>query len=139
MKYILEGNEKELERVLREQRIRVGRGLIKITPISGSLVSEEDAMKAIEAKTEELTASLSEKDELITSLTGERDTLRARVAALETKPTEDNKDMPESDNKNVDAEDNKELNITYSKDLPNDDSMFIDIDAATDNKKTQKK
>ena len=29
MKYILEGDEKELGRVLREQRIRIGRGLIK--------------------------------------------------------------------------------------------------------------
>ena len=37
MKYILEGDEKELGRVLREQRIRIVRGLIKITPISGTL------------------------------------------------------------------------------------------------------
>ena len=52
MKYILEGDEKELGRVLREQRIRIGRGLIKITPISGTLVHEDYALKAIEAQSQ---------------------------------------------------------------------------------------
>lgn len=32
MKYILEGNEKAVQSVIRENRIRVGRGLIKFTP-----------------------------------------------------------------------------------------------------------
>lgn len=138
MKYILEGNDKELERVLREQRIRMGRGMIQITPIPGTLVSEEDALKAIEAKTEELTASLAGKDGLIASLTGECDTLKARVAELEAGLVKD-ETMPETDNKKVDAEDDKNLNIADSKHLPDDDSMFVDIDADTDNKKTKKK
>lgn len=59
MKYILEGDEKELGRVLREQRIRIGRGLIKITPISGTLVHEDYALKAIEAQVKELTETLA--------------------------------------------------------------------------------
>lgn len=50
MKYILEGDEKELGRVLREQRIRIGRGLIKITPISGTLVHEDYALKPLKPK-----------------------------------------------------------------------------------------
>lgn len=39
MKYILEGDEKELGRVLREQRIRIGRGLIKslLSPVRWSM------------------------------------------------------------------------------------------------------
>lgn len=125
MRYILEGNEKELGRVLREQRVRVGRGLIKITPISGTLVSQEDA-------------SLAEKDELIASLTGECDTLKVRVAELEAGLSKDAA-MPETDNKEVEAEDNKDLDIADGKVLPDDDSMFVDIDAATDNKKTKSK
>lgn len=136
MKYILEGNEKELERVLREQRIRVGRGMIKITPISGALVSEEDALKTIEARTDELNASLVEKDGLIASLTGECDSLKVRVAELEAGPTKDDT-MPETDNKNVEVEDNKGLDIADSQNLPDDDSMFVDIDA--DNKKVATK
>ena len=62
MKYILEGDEKELGRVLREQRIRIGRGLIKVTPISGTLVHEDYALKAIEAQVKELTETLAQKD-----------------------------------------------------------------------------
>lgn len=143
MKYILEGNEKELGRVLREQRVRVGRGLIKITPISGTLVSQEYASKTIESKTEGLIASLAEKDEIITSLTSERDTLKARVAELEAGQTKSD-DMLETDNTKVDMEDNKEVNIADSKNLPEDDSMFIDIDHVdlpvnANEKKTTKK
>lgn len=138
MRYILEGNEKELGRVLREQRVRVGRGLIKITPISGVLVSPEDAPKTVDAKMEELVASLAEKDELIASLTGECDTLKVRVAELEAGLSKDVA-MPETDNKEVEAEDNKDLGIADGKVLPDDDSMFVDIDAATDNKKTKSK
>lgn len=138
MRYILEGNEKELGRVLREQRVRVGRGLIKITPISGTLVSEKDTPKTIETKTEKLAASLAEKDELIASLTGECDTLKVRVASLEAGLSKDAA-MPETDNKEVEAEDNKDLDIADGKVLPDDDSMFVDIDAATDNKKTKSK
>lgn len=125
MRYILEGNEKELGRVLREQRVRVGRGLIKITPISGTLVSQEDA-------------SLAEKDELIASLTGECDTLKVRVAELEAGLSKDAA-MPETDNKEVEAGDNKDLDMAGGKVLSDDDSMFVDIDAATDNKKTKSK
>lgn len=143
MKYIFEGNEKELDRVLREQRIRVGRGLIKITPISGALVREDYALKTIESKTEGLIASLAEKDEIITSLTSERDTLKARVAELEAGQTKSD-DMLETDNTKVDMEDNKEVNIADSKNLPEDDSMFIDIDHVdlpvnANEKKTTKK
>lgn len=138
MKYILEGNEKELGRVLREQRVRVGRGLIKITPISGTLVSQEYASKTIETKTEELAALLAEKDELIASLTGECDTLKVCVAELEAKLSKDVA-MPETDNKEVEAEDNKDVNIADGKVLPDDDSIFVDIDAAADNKKTKSK
>jgi peptidoglycan hydrolase CwlO-like protein len=83
MKYILEGDEKELGRVLREQRIRIGRGLIKITPISGTLVHEDYALKAIEAQVKELTETLALKDGQIESLTSERDSLRARMTEME--------------------------------------------------------
>lgn len=143
MKYILEGDEKELGRVLREQRIRVGRELIKITPISGALVREDYALKAVEAKTEEMSSALAQKDELIASLTSERDSLKARVAELEAGLAKSN-DMLKPDDKKVDVEDNKNTDLADSKSLPEDDSMFVDIDnvdpsANTNEKKTTKK
>lgn len=143
MKYILEGEEKELGRVLREQRIRVGRGLIKITPISGALVREDYALKAIEAKTEELTAALAKRDEQIASLTSERDSLKSRISELEAGLTKSDS-MPETDEKKADVEDSKDLDIVDNKNLPEDDSMFVDIDNVdtpvnTSEKKTTKK
>lgn len=143
MKYILEGEEKELGRVLREQRIRVGRGLIKITPISGALVREDYALKAIEAKTEELTAALAKRDEQIASLNSERDSLKSRISELEAGLTKSDS-MPETDEKKVDVEDSKDLDIVDNNNLPEDDSMFVDIDNVdtpvnTSEKKTTKK
>lgn len=123
MKYILEGDEKELGRVLREQRIRIGRGLIKVTPISGTLVHEDYALKAIEAQVKELTETLAQKDGQIESLTSERDSLRARMTKMEASGS-----MPETDEKEVDMKDSKTLNITDSNNLPEDDSMSIDMD-----------
>lgn len=143
MKYILEGEEKELGRVLREQRIRVGRGLIKITPISGALVREDYALKAIEAKTKELTAALAKRDEQIASFASERDSLKSRISELEAGLTKSDS-MPETDEKKADAEDSKDLDIVDNKNLPEDDSMFVDIDNVdtpvnTSEKKTTKK
>ena len=50
--YLLNGEKKALESVIKEQRIRIGRGLISITPVLRKLVlvSEEDVEKALESK-----------------------------------------------------------------------------------------
>lgn len=108
MKYILDGNEKDVANVIREQRIRVGRGLISFSPISEcGLITEDDARKAMDEKFAELTTSVEEKDELIASLTTERDSLAARVAELEM-PTADNKELPADDLKELPTEDSKD-------------------------------
>ena len=70
MDYILRGNDKDVTNVLKEQRIRINRGMIQLIPISEcGLVTEEDARKTLECmlaeKNEEigrLTASIAEKD-----------------------------------------------------------------------------
>lgn len=44
--YLINGDKKALESVIKEQRIRIGRGLITITPASeAGLVTEEDVEK----------------------------------------------------------------------------------------------
>ena len=46
--YLLNGEEKALKSVIKEQRIRIGRGLITITPVSeAGLVPEEDVKKTL--------------------------------------------------------------------------------------------
>ena len=49
MDYILRGNDKDVTNVLKEQRIRINRGMIQLIPISEcGLVTEEDARKTLE-------------------------------------------------------------------------------------------
>lgn len=122
-RYIITGQDKELERVLREQRIRVNRGLITITPISEcGLVTEEDARKTLgcmlaekDAKIGELTESITEKDKAIVELTDERDTMKARIAELEALVPSDNKNLPAADSKELPAGDAKEVTVVDDK------------------------
>ena len=131
MKYILDGNEKDVANVIREQRIRTGRGLISFTPISEcGLITKEDARKAMDEKLTELTASveqneslksqisgfelnMKEKDALIASLTAERDGLQSRISELEA--VADKKELPAGDSKELPAEDSKELATSDDK------------------------
>lgn len=123
MKYILDGNEKDVTNVIKEQRIRIGRGLISFTPISEcGLITEEDARKAMDEKLAELAASveenqslklqiadfelnIKEKDARIASLTTERDKLQA--GATECEVMKDNKELSVSDSKNLTTEESK--------------------------------
>lgn len=122
-KYIITGQDKELTRVLREQRIRVSRGLITITPISEcGLVTEEDARKTLECmltekdtKIGELTESITEKDKVIVELTDERDTMKVRIAELEALVPSDNKNLPAADSKELPAGDVKEVTVVDDK------------------------
>jgi hypothetical protein len=131
MKYILDGNEKDVTNVIKEQRIRIGRGLISFTPISEcGLITKEDARKAMDEKLTELTASveeneslksqisgfelnMKEKDALIASLTAERDGLQSRISELEA--VADKKELPAGDSKELPAEDSKELATSDDK------------------------
>lgn len=123
MKYILDGNEKDVTNVIKEQRIRIGRGLISFTPISEcGLITEEDARKAMDEKLAELAASveenqslklqiadfelnIKEKDALIASLTTERDKLQA--GATECEVMKDKKELSVSDSKILTTEESK--------------------------------
>lgn len=103
--YLLNGDEKALESVIKEQRIRIGRGLITITPVSeAGLVTEEDVEKALESK-QKVIDELSAKNE---SLQKENDEMKARLAELDSH-VDDAKDVPEEDNKNVEQADTKEI------------------------------
>lgn len=112
MKYILEGNDKELERVIKESRVRVNRGLISITPIS-----ECGEIGYHNAKMQELVSSLEEKDALISTLKEQGDGFKARIAELENTGTligndkglsgSDSTELVDSDAKELDMEDKK--------------------------------
>lgn len=101
--YLLNGEEKALKSVIKEQRIRIGRGLITITPVSeAGLVPEEDVKKTFESQ-QKVIDELSVKNE---SLLKENEELKAKIAELEV---DDNKDVEDADSKEVEQTDTKEV------------------------------
>ena len=109
MDYILIGNDKDVTNVLKEQRIRINRGMIQLIPISEcGLVTEEDARKTLECM-------LAEKDKTIVELTEERETMKARIAELEVQVPSDEKNLPVADSKDLQEEDAKEVTVTDDK------------------------
>lgn len=103
--YLLNGEDKALKSVIKEQRIRIGRGLITITPVSeAGLVSEEDVKKTFESQ-QKVIDELSAKNE---SLVKENEELKAKIAELETH-VDDNKDVEDTDSKEVEQTDTKEV------------------------------
>lgn len=103
--YLLNGEDKALKSVIKEQRIRIGRGLISITPVSeAGLVPEEDVKKTFKSQ-QKVIDELSEKNE---SLVKENEELKAKIAELETH-VDDNKDVEDADSKEVEQTDTKEV------------------------------
>lgn len=103
--YLLNGDEKALKSVIKEQRIRIGRGLISITPVSeAGLVPEEDVKKTFESQ-QNIIDNLSAKNE---SLVKENEELKAKIAELETH-VDDNKDVEDAGSKEVEQTDTKEV------------------------------
>lgn len=109
--YLLNGEEKALKSVIKEQRIRIGRGLITITPVSeAGLVPEEDVKKTFESQQKEID-ELSEKNK---SLQDENEELITKIAELETH-VDDNKDVEDADSKEVEQIDTKEVSAEDEK------------------------
>lgn len=106
MVYILSGNPVEVERVLREQRVRVARGVIKLTPIDTTLSNLKSAVRELE---------------------------KAKVN--EPAPVDDSKEVPPIDNKEVSPEvDTKSVDVDGdSKEVKADDCKDVQ---AVDDKKT---
>ena len=133
MDNILRGNNKDVANVLKEQRIRMGRGVVSFTPISEcGLVTEEDARKTLADKLAEkdekisgLIASITEKDNSIAELTTERDSMKACIAELEVSAITDDKNLLADDSKELPAEDTKGVDVTDNKDLPPADEKKV--------------
>ncbi|MBM6656024.1 hypothetical protein H6B28_12125 [Bacteroides mediterraneensis] len=109
--YLINGDKNALEAVIKEQRIRIGRGLISITPVSeAGLVTEEDVEKALESK-QKVIDEFSAKNE---NLQKENEELKAKIAELETH-LDDNKDVEDADSKEVEQTDTKEVSAEDEK------------------------
>ena len=97
MVYILSGNPVEVERVLREQRVRVARGVIKLTPIDTTLSSLKAAVNDLE-----------------------------KAKNTESAPVDDDKVVPPVDDKEVQAVDDKTVEVDGdSKEVKVDDDKEV--------------
>nr|DAL35630.1 MAG TPA_asm: PRKC APOPTOSIS WT1 REGULATOR PROTEIN [Caudoviricetes sp.] len=118
--YIFKGDPKHLENVIREQRIRIQRGVVSITtPSESGYITQEESEQKVQAKEDELNAVISEKDSEIGRLNtsiGEKDArikeLEEQIAGLQ-KQTEEmalclNSDPGVTDNKATIPYDTKE-------------------------------
>lgn len=104
MKYILEGDPKEVEKVIRENRIRVERGQITFT-----LAPEEEEI-----------ADDADTEDVVLDDTKEVD-------------TDDTEDVVEiDDTKDVDTDDIKDVVLDDSKDVNTDDSNDVVLDDSND-------
>ena len=137
MKVILEGEERVVNTVIRENRVRVSRGLVSFSPADSPKtpkgVSDEDVEKMGDA-IESMMDSLAEKDAQIAKLQEENAALKA---ALEEKaPT----DAPEdTDTKGEgDNGDSKEVPEEDAKDAPEGDSKEVPEEDAKGKKRSKK-
>lgn len=119
MDYILKGDPKEVAKVIRENRIRVQRGVISFTPVEPETVIEE--VEEIETP----------------------DTLEDTPTNEETDTNTDSEPAEPMDDKNIEVEDVKEVDLDADDKTPgNDDTKDVQADdakEATPIKKTTKR
>ena len=97
MKYILAGNPADVQNVLQENRIRVERGMITLTPLTDTVTKEDYEALAAHAK------DLEEELESLKAA----DTKDAPVADEKAAPAADTKEAPVPDEKEEAVADSK--------------------------------
>ena len=146
MKVILEGEERIVNTIIRENRVRVSRGLVKFSHADSiptpEGVTEEDVKNMVEA--------IEQRDARIAELMDENETLKAALAAKEnadapeTPYTKEGEGEGDSDTDNEDNKEGGESDATDapqedSKDAPHEDSKEAEETPDTKGKKTSKK
>lgn len=130
MDYILSGKDKEVAKVIQENRVRVNRGLVSFTPMTETVHTDNS--------------------EVIANLIEENQTLKAENQRLQdelNKSPQEATGQPTVDDKNVDLEDlqevylddNKEVIDNDTKDVSEDDSKAISADDTPKSSKRTKK
>lgn len=156
--YILTGDPKELDKVIRENRIRINRGVISITPVEPETEFDENAIKTLEdhfSYLEQERARLTDSQIELTELTGEiiaiildngiviSEDLIPRLAnfGISVPKTDENvpktdenvpeqpENVPNADYKNIEVEDMKEVDLDADDKTPQtNDSKDVQAD-----------
>lgn len=129
MKYIITGQDKALGNVIREQRIRIERGLIEISPAPDFTNEDFEQMKSsLQTMTEEKEKLSKEKEELASKLASaekEIETLKSQIP------------LPVTDSKSIDTYDNKDVSENDSKEVPADEKSARESDEKKVRRKKQ--
>lgn len=144
-KYILDGDPKEVAKVIQENRIRVERGVISFAPVQPETAfTDPDAISALRenadlieaqnvrltAENQELTRRVAELEQSLISVTNVpentetvlNDTENTENAGEIVPETVPNDSDPVEDNKNIEVEDMTEVNLDDVKDAPEVDT-----------------
>ena len=118
MNYILSGSDKEVAKIIKENRVRVNRGLVSFTPMTETVESDNS--------------------EVIANLTAESETLKAEIIKLheelKANQSDDTKDVAPADDKFVDFDDLHEVDLDDTKDVATEDTKEV----SSEDKKTTK-
>lgn len=128
MDYILKGRDKEVAKVIQENRVRVNRGLVSFTPMTETVHTDNS--------------------EVIANLIEENQTLKAENQRLQDElnkttateqPTTDDKNVDLEDLQEVDLDDNKGVIVNDTKDVSEDDNKAVSADDTPKSSKRTKK
>lgn len=124
MDYILSGKDKEVAKVIQENRVRVNRGLVSFTPMTETVHTDNS--------------------EVIANLTAENETLKAEIIKLQEElkanQSDDTKEVAPADDKNVDIDDLHEVDLDDTKEVATEDTKEVSADdtKTTKSKSTKK-
>ena len=130
MDYILSGKDKEVAKVIQENRVRVNRGLVSFTPMTETVHTDNSEVIAI--LIEENQTLKAENQRL-------QDELNKSAQEATGQPTVDDKKVDLEDLQEVDLDDNKEVIVNDTKDVSEDDNKAISADDTPKSSKRTKK
>lgn len=130
MDYILSGKDKEVAKVIQENRVRVNRGLVSFTPMTETVHTDNS----------EVIANLIEENQTLKAENQRlQDELNKSTQEATGQPTVDDKNVDLEDLQEVDLDDNKEVITNDIKDVSEDDNKEISADDTPKSSKRTKK
>lgn len=130
MDYILSGKDKEVAKVIQENRVRVNRGLVSFTPMTETVHTDNS----------EVIANLIEENQTLKAENQRlQDELNKSTQEATGQPTVDDKNVDLEDLQEVDLDDNKEVIVNDTKDVSEDDNKAISADDTPKSSKRTKK
>lgn len=158
MDYILSGNSHDVEKVIRENRIRIQRGVISITPLDSEVHTDNsDVIATLQERNAELNEKFANECKEHSAACDRANELQIKLTKLQeagvdidlildtpgevadVKTESETKSEPKVDVKSEPVADTKELTTSDSKELAVSDDNIVHPEAETDTKASKPK